>query len=164
MKGFTLLELMVAVILLGIVVFAVNSAELNARRFLNIDLARSILIRDGSYVLDEIAKMVKMGSAVTAITNGVGITINDPMQGSMTVEYYKDESRRLNYNNPYLQILAGEPGSGVLIRNVENFEVSISGNLCTLTLTLWDSDWQTWDPEKQRQVTLSTCAQMQNVP
>ena len=161
-KAFTLLELMLAMALLSLIIFAVNSAELNARRFLNIDLARSMLIRDGSYVLDEIAKMIKMGSSVTKLSNGIQITINDPQHSSQTVQYYKTDSNELYCDNSYLKVLAGVSFKGILLKNVIGFAASNKGDFWTVSITLWDSGWKRWDPDKKRAVILSTSAKMEN--
>lgn len=160
--GFTLLELMLAMALLGLIIFAANSAELNARRFLNIDLSRSMLVRDGSYVLDEIAKMIKMGSSVTKLSNGIQITINDPQNGSQTIQYYRKDSNELYCDNSYLEVLAGGAFKGVLLKNVIGFAASNNAGLWTVSITLWDSGWERWDPDKKRALILSTSARMEN--
>ncbi len=158
MKGFTLLELLLAIALLGVVIFAATSAQLNVGNIFNIDLAKSVFVRDGSYVVNEIAKMIRMGESIS----GGSIWINDFQEGVYELVYFKD-GNSLKYRNPYLGVIStsGVSEDTVLIAdNVSFFEIAedplVSG-LYDVTLTLNDEN-------KDIEVTLSTKAGLNNAP
>ena len=162
MKGFTLLELMLAIVLLGIVIYAATNAELAGRKFFNVDLAKSMLIREASSAIYEISKMIRMGRSVT-ITGGSAISIDipDPEYPGNTVSYYLQDGK-LMASNPYLGILVGEEGftfQGSMIATpdveVTNFEVSRVGDIYTITITVEN-------PDRDVEVTLTTGVTFQN--
>ncbi len=162
MKGFTLLELMLAVILLGIVIYAATNAELAGRKFFNVDLAKSVLIREASSAIYEISKMIRMGDSVT-IAGGsfVSIHIPDPEHSGSTVSYYLEDGK-LIANNPYLGVLVGEEefkfqGPMIATPDIEvtNFDVSPTGGVYTITIGVKN-------PKRNVEVTLTTAVTLQN--
>ena len=170
MKGFTLLELMLAVILLGIVIYAANTAELVGRTFFNTDLAKSVLVRNASYAVSEIAKMIRMGGSIRIYNGGrrVEIDIPDPTpQNRATVIYYLQEGK-LFADNPYLGVLVGATPAekeqfrfqGSMIETpdilVKAFNISRSGDIYTISLTLEDT-------KRDQEVTFITRARPQNI-
>jgi prepilin-type N-terminal cleavage/methylation domain-containing protein len=162
MKGFTLLELMLAIILLGIVIYAASTAELAGRQFFNVDLAKSVLIREASSAVYEIAKMIRMGHNIT-ISGGSNISIDipDPENPGRVVNYYLQDGK-LMANNAYLGVLVGEEdfvfqGSMIGSPDIEvtEFSVSTTGNLYTVTLSVEN-------PKRNVGITLTTSVTPQN--
>ena len=162
MKGFTLLELMLAIILLGIVIYAATTAELAGRKFFNVDLAKSVLIREASSAIYEISKMVRMGDSVT-IAGGsyINIDIPDPEHPGKTVSYSLQDGK-LMANNTYLGVLVGEEefvfqGSMIATPDIEvtNFDVSRTGDVYIITITVEN-------PNRGVEVTLATGVTLQN--
>ena len=161
MKGFTLLELMLAIILLGIVIYAATNAELAGRKFFNVDLAKSVLIREASSAIYEISKMIRMGDSVTIAGGSVSIHIPDPEHSGSTVSYSLQDAK-LIANNPYLGVLVGEEefvfqGSMIATPDVEvtNFDVSRTGDVYIITITVEN-------PNRGVEVTLATGVTLQN--
>jgi prepilin-type N-terminal cleavage/methylation domain-containing protein len=128
-KGFTLIELTVAVMIFLIFILAVGTILTSSWRFWNDGWEQVRLQRDASYAFARIEKVVRDASEVS----------NDPDGGS-TLELTKDTAgeqwdKTFKLTNDVLY-LEESSGSDAIIEGVQEISFSDSGNMVIVELIL----------------------------
>ncbi|MCK4905293.1 prepilin-type N-terminal cleavage/methylation domain-containing protein [bacterium] len=127
--GFTLVEMMVAVIILSIFIVAVGMMLSSSWRFWNDGWQQVILQRDASYAFASVEKVVRSGSSATILDGGTGLeVIKDGTSGW---------TKNFQSGGGVLQLVEGSQTKDIISR-VQSINFSISGNTVLVTLTLTD--------------------------
>lgn len=132
-KAFTLMELLASLALLGLVLLAANSSELNVRIFLNKEIEKFSLLKDATYALDYIIKTARTATTAESISNGILFRIYEPQASGLKLE------RRVSFQlvNENLNCEDAFSGfSGILVKNVKTFNTEINANLVTIEIVL----------------------------
>ena len=124
-KGFTLVELMVAIIILSIVVLSVGMILTSSWRFWNNGWQQVGVQRDASYAFSRIEKVVRAGSSAVVLGGGSGLQVTS---NSITNTF------QLNGN--VLQLITGSTTENIVSGVQNNTPFSILGNTVTAELIL----------------------------
>lgn len=129
LTGFTLVEMMVAVIVLSIFIVAVGMILSSSWGFWNDGWQQVLLQRDASYAFASVEKVVRSGSSATILDGGTGLeVIKDGTSGW---------TKNFQSGGGVLQLVEGSETKDIISR-VQSINFSISGNTVSVTLTLTD--------------------------
>jgi prepilin-type N-terminal cleavage/methylation domain-containing protein len=137
--GFTLLELMAALALIGLIILAANSSELNTRVFLNKELSRFTLLKNASYALSSIVKAIRIASSITPSGNKLILDIYEPDKISgvkvhKIIEYTFSDNKIEYTRDDFWGF------SGTLVNDVKSFNYSKTGDLIKISIELEKND------------------------
>lgn len=124
-KGFTLVEMMVAVIILSIFIVAVGMILTSSWGFWNDGWQQVLLQRDASYAFARIEKVVRRGSSVTFLSGGTGLQV------------IRNGTQIFQSGGGTLQLIEGGNVEEI-VSGVQSINFSTSGNTVSVTLTLTD--------------------------
>ena len=128
-KGFTLVEMMVAVIILSIFIVAVGMILTSSWGFWNDGWQQVILQRDASYAFASIEKVVRSGSSATVLAGGTGLQVIKNGTSGWTKNFQS--------GGGVLQLVEdGETKN--IVGGIQSINFAISGNTVLITLTLTD--------------------------
>jgi prepilin-type N-terminal cleavage/methylation domain-containing protein len=140
-KGFTLIELMVAIVASAIVVLAAGIVIVIGQTSWNQTWKKVNLQRDASYAMLRMSQSIKAATSAAADVNGpvLNIKIKDPNTGTIktiTFSYVADT------NNLQCQIV-GEQSQTIINGKVEYLQFKVVGNnTVTIDLSLKKDDAQ----------------------
>jgi|GEM_PF-1754673 len=130
-RGFTLVELMVATALVSVLFFALATVYLLVDSSWDRGEAMINLGRDGSYAVEEMAMSIRLASSVT-IGSGPTMTIKDAAD-STVAQYY------LQASDSTLRDLSG---NRIIPSKVDSLNFSQNGDVVEIGLVLTNSDGQ----------------------
>ncbi len=128
-KGFTLIELMIAVVILSIFILAVGAIVVTSWKFWNGGWEQVELQRDASYAFARIERIVRSGNSATVLGGGSGLQV---AEGAATHIF------QLSGN--ILQLVTGGNTENIASGVQNNTPFSQSGNTVTVTLALQDGN------------------------
>jgi prepilin-type N-terminal cleavage/methylation domain-containing protein len=139
-KGFTLIELIVAIVASAIVVLAAGIVIVIGQTSWNQTWKKVNLQRDASYAMLRMSQSIKAATSAAADVNGpvLNIKIKDPNTGTIktiTFSYVADT------NNLQCQI-GGQPQT-IINGEVKDLQFNVAGNTVTIDLSLKEDDAQT---------------------
>ena len=134
-KGFTLVELMVAVLAGSIVLIGAGYMLVSGQIFWNKAWQKANLQRDASYAMQRISRSLKAGSSAEMLDGGQALKI---YQQADEIEFYfdgtgKDFKCRINGGQPRI----------ILDGNVEGLQFKVEVNKVQIGLRLCAGDLQT---------------------
>lgn len=125
LKGLTLIELMVAVVILSIFVLFVGMILTSSWRFWNSGWEQVEIQRDASYAFSRVEKVVRSGDSATLVGGGSGLQVTAD-EVTYSFQLVGDALR-----------LTADSGTETLVSGVQNSTpFSISGDTVTVRLTL----------------------------
>ncbi len=127
-KGLTLVELMVAVIVLSIFILAVGTIVITSWKFWNSGWEQVRLQRDASYAFARIERIVRSGNSATVLGGGSGLQVTE---GGTTYIF--------QLSGDVLQLTTGGNTEDVA-SGVNNVNFLIAGDTVTVTLALQDGN------------------------
>ena len=113
----TLMELVVAISIVGFVLVAAITYNLIGEKFYHSTSKQALVTNDAQYLIEQMGKDIKQATGVNV--NGNTVTITHPDGGVMTYTYQEDEGK-VYYNS-------GE-GEELFASNVVQFDVSNAAN------------------------------------
>lgn len=142
-KGFTLIELIIAMFTSTIVIVAAGSILFYGQKSWNNILQRVNLQRDASYAMQRMSRTVKAGTSARIEGNGTGIRIYNDVEGVWRRFFVQSTA---NNNNLTLKTaIVGEGISDETILNgkVEDLQFNLTGTTVSIELKLRDDNLQT---------------------
>jgi prepilin-type N-terminal cleavage/methylation domain-containing protein len=146
-RGVTMIELLVATAIGGVMLLGVTGFYLSALRFNAEGSSQTYLQRQGALVLDELARQIRPASALAIATcngnaNSLQVTNTAAGGGSQTLCFRKSGSQLLeDLPGGTRDLLSGSPSP----LTVTSFSPSLSGTGVTITFQLRDQTFTSTD-------------------
>ncbi|MCH7556068.1 MAG: prepilin-type N-terminal cleavage/methylation domain-containing protein [Planctomycetes bacterium] len=143
-KGFTLIELIIAMFTSTIVIVAAGSILFYGQKSWNNILQRVNLQRDASYAMQRMSRTIKAGTSARIEGNGTGIRIYNDVEGVWRRFFVQPVAN--NANNLTLKTaIVGESISDetILDDKVEDLQFNVTGTTVSIELKLRDDNLQT---------------------
>lgn len=133
-KGFTLVEMIVAVMIFSIFILAVGAIMTSSWKFWNSGWEQVRLQRDASYTFARVEKIIRNGSTPTVLGGGSGLQVVKDGTPSWTKTFQKVGN--------VLRLVEGE-NSEDIISGVQSISFSTSTDTVTIRLILQDGNSRT---------------------
>jgi prepilin-type N-terminal cleavage/methylation domain-containing protein len=135
-KGFTLIELMVAIVASAIVVLAAGIVIVIGQTSWNQTWKKVNLQRDASYAMLRMSQSIKAATSAGKSPDGRVLYIPTQSNPNITFSYVADT------NNLQCQIVGEQPQT-IINGKVKDLQFNVAGNTVTIDLSLKEDDAQT---------------------
>jgi len=139
-KGFTLIELIIAMFTGTIVIVAAGSILFYGQKSWNNTWKRVNLQRDASYAMQIMSRAVKAGTSARVEGNGKGLRIYNDIEGSWSRFFVQPAAKNLMLKTA---IVGGSISETVLNDKVEDLQFNITGTTVRIELKLREDNLQT---------------------
>ncbi len=137
-KGFTLIELTIAMFTGAIVILAAGSMLFYGQKSWNNTWKRVNIQRDASYAMQRISRSVKAATSARVEGNGKGLRIYNDKEGSWMRFFVAPGLKNLTLKSD----IGGTTGT-ILDDNVEDLQFNITGTTVRIELKLREDNLQT---------------------
>ncbi len=135
-KGFTLIELIIAIIIGTIVILAAGTILVFGNRYWSNAWKKTNLQRDASYAMFRVSRAIQAGRSAQLEGDGQGLKIYN--EGGWMRFFVIPEASMLTLKSD----VGGSIGT-ILEKNVEDLQFNVVGNKVTINLKLKQDDIQT---------------------
>lgn len=139
-KGFTLIELTIAMLTGAIVILAAGMILFYVQKSWNITWKRVNLQRDTSYAMQRIIRPIKAGSSAQIEGSGEGLRIYNDKEGSWRRFFVQTASNNLMLKS---EIVGGNTTETILDDTVEALQFNVTGTTVSIVLKLREDNLQT---------------------
>ena len=139
-KGFTLIELTIAMLTGAIVILAAGMILFYGQKSWNITWKRVNLQRDTSYAMQRISRPIKAGSSAQIEGSGEGLRIYNDKEGSWRRFFVQPASNNLMLKS---EIVGGNTTETILDDTVEALQFNVTGTTVSIVLKLREDNLQT---------------------
>jgi len=139
-KGFTLIELTIAMLTGAIVILAAGMILFYGQKSWNNTWKRVNLQRDTSYAMQRISRSVKAGSSAQIEGSGEGLRIYNDKEGSWRRFFVQPASNNLMLKS---EIVGGNTTETILDDTVEALQFNVTGTTVGIELKLREDNLQT---------------------
>ena len=139
-KGFTLIELTIAMLTGAIVILAAGMILFYGQKSWNNTWKRVNLQRDTSYAMQRISRPIKAGSSAQVEGNGEGLRIYNDKEGSWRRFFVQPASNNLMLKS---EIVGGNTTETILDDTVEALQFNVTGTTVSIELKLREDNLQT---------------------
>jgi len=139
-KGFTLIELTVAMFTGTIVVIAAGMILFFGQKSWNSTWDRANLQRDASYAMLSISRPIKAGTSAQVEGNGEGLRIYNDNEGSWKRFFVVTGASKLTLKS---EIVGGNSSETIVDDKAEALQFNVTGNTVSIDLKLREDNLQT---------------------
>ncbi len=139
-KGFTLIELTIAMLTGAIVIVAAGMILFYGQKSWNNTWKRVNLQRDTSYAMQRISRPIKAGSSAQIEGSGEGLRIYNDKEGSWRRFFVQPASNNLMLKS---EIVGGNTTETILDDTVEALQFNVTGTTVSIDLKLREDNLQT---------------------
>ncbi len=139
-KGFTLIELIIAMFTSTIVIVAAGSILFYGQKSWNNTCKRVNLQRDASYAMQRMSRAIKAGTSARVEGNGTGLRIYNDIEGAWRRFFVQPAAQNLMLKTA---IVGGNISETVLNDKVENLQFNVTGTTVKIELKLREDNLQT---------------------
>ena len=139
-KGFTLIELTIAMLTGAIVILAAGMILFYGQKSWNNTWKRVNLQRDTSYAMQRISRPIKAGSSAQIEGSGEGLRIYNDKEGSWRRFFVQPASNNLMLKS---EIVGGNTTETILDDTVEALQFNVTGTTVSIDLKLREDNLQT---------------------
>lgn len=139
-KGFTLIELTIAMFTGTIVILAAGSILFYGQKSWNNTWKRVNLQRDASYAMQTITRAVKAGTSARVEGNGVGLRVYNDIEGAWRRFFVQPAANNLMLKTA---IVGGIISETILDGKVEDLQFNVTGTTVRIELKLREDNLQT---------------------
>ena len=139
-KGFTLIELTIAMLTGAIVILAAGMILFYGQKSWNNTWKRVNLQRDTSYAMQRISRPIKAGSSAQIEGSGEGLRIYNDKEGSWRRFFVQPASNNLMLKS---EIVGGNTTETILDDTVEALQFNVTGTTVSIELKLREDNLQT---------------------
>ncbi len=139
-KGFTLIELIIAMFTSTIVIVAAGSILFYGQKSWNNTCKRVNLQRDASYAMQRMSRSVKAGTSAQVEADGKGLRIYNDNEGSWRRFFVQSASQNLMLKTA---IVGTNINENILDGKVENLQFNVIGTTVRIELKLREDNLQT---------------------
>ena len=139
-KGFTLIELTIAMLTGAIVIVAAGMILFYGQKSWNSTWKRVNLQRDTSYAMQRISRPIKAGSSAQIEGNGVGIRVYNDIEGVWRRFFVQPAAQNLMLKTA---IVGESISETILDGNVEDLQFNVTGTTVRIELKLREDNLQT---------------------
>jgi len=139
-KGFTLIELGIAIIAGTIVIIAAGLMVFYGQKYWNSTWKRVNLQRDASYAMQKMNRAIKAGTSARLEGNGIGLRIYNDIEGVWRRFFTQPAANNLMLKTG---IVGGNISETVLDGKVEALQFNITGTTVRIELKLREDNLQT---------------------
>ena len=139
-KGFTLIELTIAMLTGAIVILAAGMILFYGQKSWNSTWKRVNLQRDTSYAMQRISRPIKAGSSAQIEGSGEGLRIYNDKEGSWRRFFVQPASNNLMLKS---EIVGGNTTETILDDTVEALQFNVTGTTVSIVLKLREDNLQT---------------------
>ena len=139
-KGFTLIELTIAMLTGAIVIVAAGMILFFGQKTWNSTWDRVNLQRDASYAMLRMSRSVKAGSSAQIEGSGEGLRIYNDKEGSWRRFFVQPASNNLMLKS---EIVGGSTTETILDDTVEALQFNVTGTTVSIVLKLREDNLQT---------------------
>ncbi len=139
-KGFTLIELTIAMLTGAIVILAAGMILFYGQKSWNSTWKRVNLQRDTSYAMQRMSRPIKAGSSAQIEGSGEGLRIYNDKEGSWRRFFVQPASNNLMLKS---EIVGGNTTETILDDTVEALQFNVTGTTVSIELKLREDNLQT---------------------
>ena len=139
-KGFTLIELTIAMLTGAIVIVAAGMILFYGQKSWNSTWKRVNLQRDTSYAMQRISRPIKAGTSAQIEGSGEGLRIYNDKEGSWRRFFVQPASNNLMLKS---EIVGGSTTETILDDTVEALQFNVTGTTVSIVLKLREDNLQT---------------------
>ena len=139
-KGFTLIELTIAMLTGAIVILAAGMILFYGQKSWNSTWKRVNLQRDTSYAMQRMSRPIKAGSSAQIEGSGEGLRIYNDKEGSWRRFFVQPASNNLMLKS---EIVGGNTTETILDDTVEALQFNVTGTTVSIVLKLREDNLQT---------------------
>ncbi len=139
-KGFTLIELTIAMFTGTIVIVAAGMILFFGQKTWNSTWDRANLQRDASYAMLSISRPIKAGTLAQIESNGEGLRIYNDNEGSWKRFFVAPGASKLTLKS---EIVGGNSSETIVDDKVEALQFNVTGNTVSIDLKLREDNLQT---------------------
>ena len=139
-KGFTLIELTIAMFTGTIVIVAAGMILFFGQKTWNSTWDRANLQRDASYAMLSISRPIKAGTSAQVEGNGEGLRIYNDNEGSWKRFFVVTGASKLTLKG---EIVGGNSSETIIDDKVEALQFNVTGNTVSIELKLRENNLQT---------------------
>ena len=139
-KGFTLIELTIAMLTGAIVILAAGMILFYGQKSWNSTWKRVNLQRDTSYAMQRMSRPIKAGSSAQIEGSGEGLRIYNDKEGSWRRFFVQPASNNLMLKS---EIVGGNTTETILDDTVEALQFNVTGTTVRIELKLREDNLQT---------------------
>jgi len=139
-KGFTLIELTIAMLTGAIVILAAGMILFYGQKSWNSTWKRVNLQRDTSYAMQRISRPIKAGTSAQVEGSGEGLRIYNDKEGSWRRFFVQPASNNLMLKS---EIVGGNTTETILDDTVEALQFNVTGTTVSIVLKLREDNLQT---------------------
>ncbi len=139
-KGFTLIELTIAMFTGTIVILAAGSILFYGQKSWNSTWKRVNLQRDASYAMQRMSRPIKAGTSATVEGDGKGLRVYNDNEGSWRRFFVQPASQNLMLKS---EIVGDSISETILDDKVEDLQFNVTGTTVRIELKLREDNLQT---------------------
>jgi len=139
-KGFTLIELTIAMFTGTIVIVAAGMILFFGQKSWNSTWERAKLQRDASYAMQRISRPIKAGTLAEIESNGKGLRIYNDNEGNWRRFFVAPGASKLTLKS---EIVGGNSSETIIDDKVEALQFNVTGNTVSIELKLREDNLQT---------------------
>jgi len=139
-KGFTLIELTIAMLTGAIVILAAGMILFYGQKSWNSTWKRVNLQRDTSYAMQRMSRPIKAGTSAQVEGSGEGLRIYNDKEGSWRRFFVQPASNNLMLKS---EIVGGNTTETILDDTVEALQFNVTGTTVSIELKLREDNLQT---------------------
>jgi len=143
-KGFTLIELTIAMLIGAIVILAAGMILFYGQKSWNNTWKRANLQRDASYAMLSISRPIKAGTSAQVEGNGEGLRIYNDKEGLWRRFFVQPAANNLMLKSEIVEIVGGNSISKTILDDkVEALQFNVTGTTVSIDLKLREDNLQT---------------------
>ena len=139
-KGFTLIELIIAMFTSTIVIVAAGSILFYGQKSWNNTWKRVNLQRDASYAMQRMTRPIKAGTSAKVEANGKGLRVYNDYKESWMRFFVQPTANNLMLSS---EIVGESTSETILDGNVEDLQFNVTGTTVRIELKLREDNLQT---------------------
>jgi len=143
-KGFTLIELTIAMLIGAIVILAAGMILFYGQKSWNNTWKRANLQRDASYAMLSISRPIKAGTSAQVEGNGEGLRIYNDKEGLWRRFFVQPAANNLMLKSEIVEIVGDNSISKTILDDkVEALQFNVTGTTVSIDLKLREDNLQT---------------------